>query len=146
MNLKSVVGAVGIVLASQASAQVTFYQGEDFHGRAFVATRSVDNFDRTGFNDRSSSMVVERGRWEVCEDANFEGRCVVVRPGSYPSLSTLGMDNRISSVRPVTRQARFESEVPPPLAAPNYEYRWRPNIGSAPSSNPGCGRNGPGAR
>jgi uncharacterized protein YcfJ len=38
----------------------------------------------------------------------------------------MGMDARISSVRPVTRVA-YENEVPPPLAAPTYEYRQRPS-------------------
>ena len=37
------------------------------------------------------------------------------------------MDNRISSVRPVREQASYGYEAPPPLAAPTYEYRQRPN-------------------
>ena len=35
------------------------------------------------------------------------------------------MNNRISSVRPVSRNARYENEAPAPLAAPSYEYRRR---------------------
>lgn len=31
-------------------------------------------------------MVVARDRWEVCEDARFDGRCVVLRPGRYAAL------------------------------------------------------------
>src|SRR5439155_21531244 len=34
--------------------------------------------------------------------------------------------NRISSVRPVNRNARYENEAPEPLAAPSYDYRQRP--------------------
>src|SRR5206468_5752458 len=82
---------------------------------------------RFGFNDRASSVVVDRGRWEVCEDARFEGRCVVLRPGSYDSLARMGMNNRISSVRPLPRNARYEAEAPAPLPAPTYEYRQRPS-------------------
>ena len=70
-------------------------------------------------------MVVERGRWEVCEDARFEGRCAVLRRGNYDSLRSLGLNNQISSVRPVTGHARVDNE-PQPLAGPAYEYRRRP--------------------
>jgi uncharacterized protein YcfJ len=81
--------------------------------------------DRFGFNDRASSVVVDHGRWEVCEDARFEGRCVILRRGSYGSLRDMGLDNRISSVRPVERSSQATYE-PEPMAAPSYEYRRRP--------------------
>ncbi len=125
--LKAALGAVGIFVVTQAAAQITFYEGERFRGRVFSTSRPVSNFARIGFNDRASSAVVERGRWEVCEHANFEGRCVVLRPGSYDSLAGMGMNNQISSVRPVAPRARYEQEPPPPLPAPTYEYRQRPN-------------------
>lgn len=105
-KLKTAVAVAGLFVAAQAAAQVTFYEREDFRGREFTASGTVDNFSGTGFNDRASSVVVERGRWEACEDANFQGRCVVLRPGRYDSLSGMGMSNRISSVRPINREAR----------------------------------------
>ena len=117
----------GFVFATHAAAQITFYEGEGFRGRAFTADKPVWNFERLGFNDRASSAVVDRGRWEVCEHARFEGRCVVLRPGSYDSLARMGMDNRISSVRPASRNVRYENEAPEPLPAPTYEYRRRAN-------------------
>jgi uncharacterized protein YcfJ len=119
--------AVGaLALATHASAQITFYEGHGFRGRAFTAEGTVPNFDRTGLNDRISSIVIDRGRWEVCEDSRFRGRCVVLRRGSYESLDEMGMNNRISSVRPVERDRRYENEVPEPVAvAPAYEYRRR---------------------
>ena len=126
-KLTTVLGVAGLTLATQVAAEVTFYEAPDFRGRAFTASGAIDNFARTGFNDRASSVVVERGRWEVCEHAHFEGRCVVLRPGSYDSLAGMGMNNQISSVRPADREARHVAEVAPSLAAPNYEYRWRPN-------------------
>jgi uncharacterized protein YcfJ len=126
-KLKSAVGAAAIVFATQAAATITFYEGEGFRGRAFTTDRQIGNFARSGFNDRANSAVVDRGSWEVCEDANFQGRCVVLRRGSYDSLSGLGMNNRISSARPANEQRRYENEVPAPLAAPTYEYRQRPS-------------------
>jgi uncharacterized protein YcfJ len=126
-TLKSLVSVAGIVFATQAAAQVTFYDGENFRGRSFSATETIWDFEPTGFNDRARSAVVDSGNWQACEDARFEGRCVVLRPGSYPSLRAMGMDKRISSVRPVTWDARDESEAPVPQGAPAYEYRQRPN-------------------
>src|SRR5256886_6752600 len=125
MTLKTLLAVAAVGFAMQAAAQITFYEGEGFRGRAFTTDKQVWNFERYGFNDRASSAVVNRGRWEVCEDARFEGRCVVLRPGSYESLSGMGMNNRISSVRPVSRTARYENEAPAPLAAPTYDYRRR---------------------
>lgn len=126
-TLKPLVAAVALLAAGHALAQVTFYEGEGFRGRAFAASRTVDNFANVGFNDRASSVVVDRGRWEVCEDAGFNGRCVVLRPGSYDSLRGMGLDNRISSVRPVSQRREIANVAPPPLPAPNYEYRQRPS-------------------
>ena len=125
--LKVLLAASAIVFAAHAAAQITFYEGEGFRGRSFSANKTVWNFERIGFNDRASSVVVQRGRWEVCEDARFEGRCVVLRPGSYDSLARLGMNNKISSVRPVGQNARYEGAAPEPLAAPTYDYRQRPS-------------------
>lgn len=126
-TLRTMLIAAGMVLAAQAVAQITFYQGEGFRGRAFATSRPVENFDRIGFNDLASSVVVERGRWEACEHAYFEGRCVVLRPGSYASLAGMGMNNRISSVRPIVRDAVYENQAPAPLPAPTYAYRQLPN-------------------
>jgi uncharacterized protein YcfJ len=124
--IRIALGATALVLATHSAAQITFYQGEGFRGRAFSASRPVENFERYGFNDRASSVVVDRGRWEVCTDARFEGRCVVLRRGSYESLAGMAMNDRISSARPVNETARFE-EAPAPLPTPTYEYRQRPS-------------------
>ena len=108
-------------------AQITFYEGEGFRGRTFAANGEVRNFAQTGFNDRASSVVVDGGRWEVCQDANFKGRCVVLRRGSYDSLTGMGMENKISSVRRVDDRRQYDNEVPYSLAHPNYEHRRLPN-------------------
>lgn len=126
-KLKAALGATTLLLATQSAAQITFYEGEGYRGRAFTTAKQVWNFERAGYNDRASSVVVERGRWEVCTDARFEGTCVILRRGSYDSLSRLGMNDRISSVRPVNQQASYQNPEPEPLPAPTYEYRRRAN-------------------
>ena len=126
-KLKAALGATTVMLATQATAQITFYEAEGFRGRAFTTTKQIGKFERTGFNDRASSVVVDRGRWEVCTDARFEGACVVLRRGSYDSLRGLGINDRISSVRPLNQQASYQTEAPEPLPAPNYAFRQRPS-------------------
>ena len=94
--------ALGVALpAHPAWAQITFYEGDNYRGRAFTATRAVSNFTSVGFNDRASSVVVKSGRWKVWDDADFSGSCVLLRPGSYASLSGMGLNARLSSVRKV---------------------------------------------
>jgi uncharacterized protein YcfJ len=69
-----------------------------FH-QSFTTERQVNNFDRFGFNDRASSVEVIGNRWEACDDVRFNGRCVVLRPGRYPSLGAMGLNDRVSSGR-----------------------------------------------
>lgn len=126
-TLQTVLGVAGILLATQAAAQVTFYENDGFQGRSFRADRQIGNFERFGANDRASSAIVDRGRWEVCEDARFEGRCVVLRPGRYDSLGAMGLNDRISSVRPITGSARSQNEVTAPAIAQGYDYGRRKN-------------------
>jgi uncharacterized protein YcfJ len=117
-TLRSALAVAGVAIAAQATAQVTFYEREGFEGRSFTTEKQIGNFERYGFNDRASSVVVVRDRWEVCEDARFSGRCIVLRPGRYPSLAAMGLNDRVSSVRTVRRDARIEDNryAPAPVA------------------------------
>ena len=135
-TVQALLAAAALAAAGQAAAQITFYERSDFRGESFTTHGAVGNFGRAGFNDRASSVVVERGRWELCEHARFEGRCVLLRPGSYPSLRDMGLNNTVSSVRPFEgrRHSRHYEPAPQPIAimpapapAPAaYEWRVRP--------------------
>jgi uncharacterized protein YcfJ len=81
------------------------------------------NFKRQGFNDRASSAIVLRDRWEVCEDVRFGGRCVVLRPGRYPSFGAMGLNDRISSVRSIQYGTQYDDDryaPQPELVYDNY--------------------------
>lgn len=108
--------------AQWAFAQVIFYEQDGFRGRSFVANNQVDNLAGTGFNDRASSAIVERGQWQVCEDAYFRGRCIVLRPGQYPSLGAMALNNRISSMRRVSGRPDYTYAPPPPPPPATYPY------------------------
>ena len=123
--LRNALAAAAVVISAQAAAEITFFEREGFRGQSFTTGEQVGNFERYGFNDRASSIEVVGDRWEVCEDARFNGRCVILRPGQYPSLAAMGLNNRISSVRDVSRDARIEDNqyAPAPVAA--YDNRRR---------------------
>ena len=125
--LRGALACAAIALAGQASAQVTFYEEPNFQGRSFNSGQNVRNLGSYGFNDRSSSMIVLQNRWEVCEHADFNGQCVVLRPGRYPSLAAMGLNDRVSSMRAVNGNARVDSDRYAPPAAPVYDNRRRRN-------------------
>jgi uncharacterized protein YcfJ len=126
-KLKTALAVSALIVGTHAAAQITFYQGESFHGRAFTTNNRVADLNRTGFNDRTSSVVIDKGRWEVCEDANFRGKCVVLRHGSYDSLQRLGLENNISSARPADARRRYTNEVDAQMQTPDYAFRRRAN-------------------
>ena len=111
--------------AVPAFAEITLYGRDGFDGRSITITGPMRNLEREKFGARASSAIVRGGRYEICDDRGFQGRCLVLRPGQYPSLAAMGMDNAVVSVRPVGREARIEEQrfsPPPPVA---YDYRRR---------------------
>ena len=117
MKSSATVFISALVLCVDASAQqprhdpapasnITFFQRDGFNGRSFSTSERIANFNRYGFNDRANSIRVRGGRWEVCTAPRFEGRCVVLRRGDYPSLREAGLEDRISSARPLQRGSR----------------------------------------
>jgi uncharacterized protein YcfJ len=124
---RSALAVASILLSAQATAAVIFYENESYGGRTFNTERQIGDFQRYGFNDRASSVVVLNERWEVCEDANYNGQCIILRPGRYASLSSMGMNNRISSARLVNRKNRYDDNRYAPQPVPVYDNRRRNN-------------------
>ena len=93
------VATTALAFGTQAAAQVTFYENDGFKGRTYSTQKGVNNLERSGFNNRGSSVVVVGQRWQACENERFQGRCTVLRPGQYPSLTAMGLNDRVSSAR-----------------------------------------------
>ncbi|WP_426045971.1 beta/gamma crystallin-related protein, partial [Brevundimonas sp. DWP1b2] len=85
-------------------SSITVYENSNFRGASREFTSEDRNLGRTPFNDRISSVRVQ-GRWEVCTDAEFRGRCRVVE-GDVRYLSG-GFNDSISSMRPVRGGGRY---------------------------------------
>lgn len=107
--LRNALVLAGAAIATPAVAEVTFYEHDGFKGRSFNTEQQIDNFKSVGFNDRASSVVVDRDWWQACEDAQFGGRCVFLRPGRYASLGDMGLNDRVSSVRLMSNIPRSNS-------------------------------------
>lgn len=114
-----------IAIATHATAQITFYEGEYFGGRSFTANQSTPDFRNAGFNDRASSIVVEDERWEVCVDAHYNGQCMVLRPGRYASLAEMGLNDQVSSVRVMDPAENIDKHRLAPMPSPVYDSRRR---------------------
>lgn len=120
--VKAAFAASAIVLASQAMAQVVLYEREGFRGRSVVVNGEMRNVERRALGNTAQSAVVEHGRWEVCEQPRFQGRCAVLRHGNYPDLRGTGLQWDIASVRPAREGRRYDFE---PQAAAGDDYAWR---------------------
>jgi uncharacterized protein YcfJ len=124
--MKAAVAAAACALAGHAMADITFYENENFRGRNTGADAQVNFLKDIGFDDRASSIEVRGERWEVCEDPGYTGRCRVLQPGSYPSLRSMGLDNRISSARRVGEDVSRDRYGPDPQ--PTYYRRGEEGV------------------
>ncbi|MBX3290336.1 MAG: peptidase inhibitor family I36 protein [Acidobacteria bacterium] len=78
---------------------ITVFEDRDFRGKSATYTRDVANLADSGLNDRISSLKVGPGElWEICEHANYQGRCVVVS-GEERDLRQNSWNDMISSMR-----------------------------------------------
>ncbi len=88
--------------------RVILYEQSGFGGRRVIVTNEfVPNFSNLGFNDRASSLRVERGYWMFCSDAGFQGTCRTFGPGDHPTLPG-GLNNRISSGRRISEDYPYQ--------------------------------------
>jgi hypothetical protein len=92
-----------------ATASATLYSEPNFSGRTLtLGGQGSSNLDGS-FNDRASSLRIERGYWIFCSDANFEGECRTFGPGEYPRLPS-ELDNRISSGRRISNDYPYSGQ------------------------------------
>jgi hypothetical protein len=78
-------------------ASATLFSGPNMTGRSFtLGGQGAPNLQ--GFNERASSLVVDRGYWIFCSEPGFGGECRTFGPGRYDRLPP-DLDNRISSGR-----------------------------------------------
>lgn len=80
-------------------APIVLFSQSRFNGSEVELRDDISKLDRLDFNDQAGSVIIREGTWQLCDDANFRGKCVVLSPGRYDNLRDMG--DRISSVRRV---------------------------------------------
>ena len=122
-TFQALMGITTLAISVHAAAQVTLHENEAFQGRSFTSQERSRNLQRSGFNDRASSAIVVGKRWQACEDENFRGRCMVLRPGQYPSLQAMGLNDRITSVRPLNDNEHVADSAYAPMPVVAQDFR-----------------------
>ncbi len=89
-------------------ARATLYEGPNLSGRSYPLNEAMANLSRTGFNDRASSLRIDRGYWIFCSDSEFRGECRTFGPGEYASLP--GLNNVISSGRRISNDYPYSDK------------------------------------
>ncbi|MFC0169485.1 beta/gamma crystallin-related protein [Pseudoduganella danionis] len=90
---------LALPVAMAQAGEITLYTHANFNGPAITLRGETPDLVPYNFNDRASSVVVRSGTWQLCEHADFRGRCMVVERGEYPVLA--GFNDMISSVREI---------------------------------------------
>lgn len=94
--------AAAVLVAASVTASagdITLYTRIHLGGPAITLHEAAPDLDLQGFNDKTSSVVVHKGTWEVCAEKHYKGKCMVLKEGEYGELQ--GFDDMISSVREV---------------------------------------------
>ncbi len=77
---------------------ITLYPEPDYRGEPRQFVRDTDNLNDVRFNDRAMSVRISGGDWTLCEDANYDGRCVSIR-SDVRNLNDIGLGGKLSSMR-----------------------------------------------
>jgi len=104
LTCAAILVAVPLLAATAHAGELTLYTHSNFAGPPLTLRGSTPDLEPLGFNDRASSVIVRSGTWQLCEHANFQGRCMLVERGEYPALD--GFNDVISSVREVNGGGR----------------------------------------
>lgn len=54
---------------------VLMFEDAGYQGRVYEVVGDMPDLGVARFNDKASSIKIVRGQWEICEHANYQGRC-----------------------------------------------------------------------
>lgn len=91
--------AFGAACSAACAGDITLYTHARLGGPAITLHEATPDLDPLGFNDKTSSVVVHKGTWQVCAEKHYQGKCLILGEGAYAELK--GFDNMISSAREV---------------------------------------------
>ena len=74
------------------------FQEDNFGGDSREIRDDEPDLGWVHFDDRISSVQVNRGRWLLCEHSQYRGRCITV-DHDIRKLDRLGFDDKTSSIQ-----------------------------------------------
>lgn len=92
-------GAAGAQAQTAGPAEAYLYDFPNFQGSGVTARESIPDLTRNNFNDKTTSIRILSGQWEVCTGVDFTGRCETITADSW-DLTGVDLNNQISAVRP----------------------------------------------
>ncbi|NGZ87734.1 beta/gamma crystallin family protein [Duganella aceris] len=92
--------ATALLAGAAHAGELTLFTDSEFRGPSISLRDGTPDLVQRGFNDRTSSVVVRSGTWELCEHAGFQGHCIVLERGEYRVLE--GFNDKVSSVREIS--------------------------------------------
>ncbi|MCF2971696.1 beta/gamma crystallin family protein [Synechococcus sp. Nb3U1] len=115
----------GIQPLPQPIGSLILYENANYQGRSLGVSDSLRDLNTQGFNDLTTSLQINSGVWDLCEDVNWQGYCRRLGPGRYPDVRLVGINNdTISSVRLVSVDGSGGSGgtilLPPSVVYPPY--------------------------
>src|SRR6185436_7585944 len=126
---KHAIALAAAAFATQAAAQVTVYDREQFDGRSFTSSTRIDS------TSAASVAILDNNMWEACDRPGFGGFCIRLLPGCYPTIQSMGHRNPVASLRVVDERAdnrpipltdrRPDPRVSADLRADGRDYRRR---------------------
>lgn len=54
---------------------ILMFEDTGYQGRVYEVVGDIADLGMVKFNDKASSIKIVRGQWEICEHANYQGRC-----------------------------------------------------------------------
>ncbi len=99
--MHKILAATALCAACSAvwAGDITLYTRVHLGGPAITLHEAAPDLDLQGFNDKTSSVIVHKGTWQVCAEKHYKGKCRVLAEGEYAELK--GFDDMISSVREI---------------------------------------------
>jgi hypothetical protein len=109
------VDAEPTVSGDPLGGHLILFEHAHFRGGHQHVFQPVPDLAALGFDDMTSSIVVETGNWSLFGDTQFDGsfpQLPVFGPGIYPWVVDAGLQNdAISSLRPTEQQATIGNAV-----------------------------------
>ena len=84
----------------EETGPITLYTETGFSGRSVQLTSPISNLADIGYDQAVSSVELESGYWEVCEQIAFQGSCHVLNADMF-SLAIWNFEDTMTSVRPI---------------------------------------------